>query len=90
MRKRESKYPWEQWTNTQAWMAEQYEEFDCQPESFRGQVHLEARHRNMKVATTIVGRKVFFWFFPTDNLWKPNLEALPAVREAVRKLRNSR
>ena len=91
MRKRESKYPWKNWTSTEAWRVQWNVDFVCLPESFRAQVHTEAAHREMKAATTIVtgradgqphdGVFVFFQFYKRDSLWKPNLEALPAVRE---------
>ncbi len=87
---RKSKYPWESWTSTQAWRVQWGLDFECLPESFRSQIHIEGHHRGLKVVTTIItgrlpgekheGIYVFFQFYERYSPWKPNLEALPAVR----------
>lgn len=85
-----SKYPWQSWTSTQAWRVQWLVDFECLPESFRSQVHMEAHRRELKAVTLILdgptddGKHkttfVFFQFYERYAPWKPNLESLQTVR----------
>lgn len=82
----ESKYPWDRWTSTQAWMVEQYADFYCFGKSFASQVHNYAAKVGMKAATAVFEYEydrdvVIFQFYDGDSLWKPNLKALPAWKQ---------
>lgn len=79
-----SKYPWDRWVSTQAWLVEKGRDFHCLTESFQARVHIEANRREMKATTmTFEGRIVVFQFYDRDSLLMPNLKALPAVRRLM-------
>lgn len=88
----ELKYPWDRWTNGQAWKVTQGVDFTSFGQSFVGCVYGHAVKIGMSVTASVFEYEysedvVIFQFYDADNLWKPNLKALPAWRKEREKYR---
>lgn len=51
--KRLSKYPWDDWFNGEMWVLKQGEDFEASPERMRQMIGVTARHRGIKVRTSV-------------------------------------
>lgn len=86
----ERKYPWDTWTNGQAWRVIQNKDFTCFGASFSSQCYTTAYKLTLSVATSVFAYDydddvVFFQFYESDSLWKPNFKAYGPWREEQRK-----
>lgn len=58
----QSRYPWDDWTTGEWWMAVKGVDFFCEPNSFRMAVIMHGRRRSIKSTTYVVGQAVLFRF----------------------------
>jgi hypothetical protein len=82
----ESIYPWDRWTDGQAYMVRQGHDFTCYGHSMASGLHVHGSRIGMAVTTSLFAYDynndvVFFQFYDSSSLWKPNLKALPAWRK---------
>lgn len=67
----------------EAYLAQKGQDFDCQPESFRGVVYdLATTKGGGWVGTcTVFGAVVVYAFYKRDDYMRPNLPAYPIVKK---------
>lgn len=67
-RKRASKYPWQQWTDGQVWVATEGTDFTVTPAMFRASLYRVARQYDVVVRTSIRDDgSVVFQFAPKES-----------------------
>ena len=63
---RESKYPWDEWTDGQVYLAEQDKDYTCKLESFRDGLREHGHRNEMKVRTRVHPEGVVFQFYKEE------------------------
>lgn len=53
------RYPWEQWFDGQLWELTKGADFKTEPASFRSAAFLQAKRRDIKLRTRVVGDKFY-------------------------------
>lgn len=59
---RESKYPWDKWTDGEIWKVEAKKDFTCKPASFRSALQTHADKIEKKVRASVRDEFVVFQF----------------------------
>jgi hypothetical protein len=67
----------------EAYIASHGEQFDCEPESFRGIVYMlaESKGGGWKGTVCVIGKNVVYAFYRDSDYMRPNLPAYPIVKK---------